>query len=51
VSVQGYEPILFAPPFSKKHLAGVISGVSFGRENFGGNFFKKTFGGNFSKNI
>jgi len=44
-------PYLFAPPFSKKHLAGVISGVSLGRENFGGNFFKKTFGGNFSKNI
>ena len=39
------------PPFSKKHLAGVISHYKSARERFGGNFFKKTVGGNFSKNI
>jgi hypothetical protein len=50
------------PPFSKKHLAGVISGGTFGgnisktiwREHFQKTFFsgnfKKTFGGKFFKN-
>jgi hypothetical protein len=38
------------PPFLKKYLAGVISGVTFGRElfkNYLAGTFQKTFSGNF----